>query len=149
MRQSIAGFRTNSQDIDPIREKSREFHQRKSEQMSTMAPPRIYNLRDRLVVEPGDDYAYLYESQLDELAILPLLAKSIEPARLVIDMSHVRFIGSASIGHFVRVAKTLSDRDGWLKLANLNKFCRAAIGVSKLDSILRCAASIEEAVGDE
>ena len=116
--------------------------------MTSIAPPRIGTCGNAFVTELSTDYSHLYEPMLEDLAVLPLLAASIEPPRLVIDMSNVQFIGSAAIGYFVTVAKTLNKRGGWLKLANPGQFCRAAIGLSNLDIVMPCTDSVETAVGE-
>lgn len=79
------------------------------------------------VIELGEEFASLYENKLDQLQLLPMLAKSVSPARMVVDMSHVKFIGSALIGKFVDVSKTLAARNGSFGLLNANEYCRTVI----------------------
>lgn len=114
--------------------------------MTTPTVPRIYTQRDVFIVELGTEYSHLYESLLDGLTILPLLAESVDQPRLVIDMKNVKFIGSAVIGHFVTVSKKLAERGGRLMLANTNQFCRAAVKLSNLDSMMPCVDSLDLAV---
>ena len=127
----------------PFRTTFQDSELNKQEFMTTPAPPTLRIHRGIFVVELGSDYSHLYESMLNDLALLPLLAASIEPAELVIDLSPVEFLGSAAIGHFVSVAKTLNARGGSLRLAAANNFCRTAISLSKLESLMPCIDSVD------
>lgn len=97
------------------------------------------------IIELGEEFASLYENKLDQLQLLPVLAKSVSPARVVVDMSHVQFIGSALIGKFVDVSKTLAARNGSFGLLNANEYCRTVINLTKLASFLPHYGSLEEA----
>lgn len=99
------------------------------------------------VVTLGSEYSHLHENMLDSLAVLPLLADCIVPPRMVIDMAPVQFIGSALIGHLVAISQRLAAREnGALGLCNLNKFCRTALSVLNLDTMLQTFDSAESAV---
>ena len=64
--------------------------------MTTIAPPQVRCSHGVFVVELGSDYSHLYESLVEHLAILSLLADSAASARVVLDLSNVDFIRSAN-----------------------------------------------------
>ncbi len=115
--------------------------------MENSPPPSVSFADGVFVVTLGPEYSHLHENMLDNLALLPLLADCISPARMLIDMAPVQFIGSALIGHLVAINKRLTAREeGALALCNLNKFCKTALSVSNLDSIIQTFDSTENAV---
>lgn len=115
--------------------------------MENSPPPSVSFADGVFVITLGPEYFHLHENMLENLALLPLLADSIVPPRMLIDMAPVQFIGSALIGHLVAINKRLTAReDGALGLCNLNKFCRTALSVSNLDSLLQTFDSPENAV---
>ncbi|MEO2017293.1 MAG: STAS domain-containing protein [Fuerstiella sp.] len=115
--------------------------------MENSPPPSVSFADGVFVITMGPEYSHLHENMLESLALLPLLADSIVPARMVIDMAPVQFIGSALIGHLVAINQRLIARDdGALALCNLNKFCKTALSVSNLDTLLQTIDSPETAV---
>jgi anti-anti-sigma factor len=78
------------------------------------------------------------------LQLLPLLAQSVSPARLVVDMSNVKYIGSALIGKFLGVSRILAARNGSFGLVNMNGYCRTVISLTKLARFLPRHDSLEE-----
>ena len=117
--------------------------------MENCPPPSVSFADGVFVVTLGPEYTHLHENMLDSLALLPLLADSVVPARMVIDLAPVQFIGSALIGHLVAISQRLAARqDGALALCNLNKFCRTALSVSNLDSMMQTFESAETAVAE-
>jgi anti-anti-sigma factor len=115
--------------------------------MERSLPPYVSCNNGVFVITLGPEHSHLHENMLDSLAILPLLADCIVPPRMVIDMSPVQFIGSALIGHLVTISQRLAAREnGALGLCNLNKFCRTALSVSNLDSLIQTFDSAEMAV---
>ncbi|MCP4783204.1 MAG: STAS domain-containing protein [Fuerstiella sp.] len=115
--------------------------------MENSLPPSVSFADGVFVITLGPEYSHLHENMLDNLALLPMLADSIVPPRMVIDMAPVQFIGSALIGHLVAISQRLSAREeGALGLCNLNKFCKTALSVSNLDSMMQTFDSPEAAV---
>lgn len=115
--------------------------------MNSIAPPEVLHINGVTIVRPGADYSNLFESLLDRLAIVQDLAASVNPPRLLMDMQHVRFIGSAFLGRMVQACKTLSARDGGqLGLCNLSAFCSAAFSTAKLDSMIPQFKTLDDAV---
>jgi anti-anti-sigma regulatory factor len=78
---------------------------------------------------------------------LDQLAESVTPPRLVIDMQHVKFIGSAFLGRMITLHKLMTARDsGRFALCDLSMFCRTAVSGAKLDQLLEVFESVEDAV---
>ena len=118
-----------------------------SANMQGIAPPEVLNQDSVTVVRLGEDYANFYENMLPNLSFMQPLAASISPPRLVVDMQHVKFVGSAFLGYMVTVHKTLAAREsGRFALCGLSPFCRSAMSVSKLDQLLEIFDTVEDAV---
>ncbi|MFM7056292.1 MAG: STAS domain-containing protein [Planctomycetota bacterium] len=99
------------------------------------------------ILRPGQNFASLFENDLDDAGIHPEFAARLASPRLVLDLRHVRFIGSAFLGRCVAIHKILSQRPGGrLALCELNAFARAAVTVASLDEVLAVYDSCEEAV---
>jgi anti-anti-sigma factor len=99
------------------------------------------------VVRPGAGFSNLYESLLDQLGLNAEFVNSLPAPRLVIDMQHVKFIGSAFIGKMVSLHKTLTPREsGGFALCGLSSFCRAALSIAKLDTVLDVFPTVDDAV---
>lgn len=115
--------------------------------MTAVNPPEVSVIRSVTVICPGADFSNLYESLIDQLGISPQFLDELNPPKLLIDMRHVKFVGSAFLGRMVFVHKTLSAREaGRFGMCGLNSFCRAALSVSKLDSVLDVFPAVEEGV---
>ena len=97
------------------------------------------------VLRPGEEFASLFENDLDAAGLTTDLARTIDPPLLVIDLVNVRFIGSAFLGRCVLLQKTLRARQGGLALCHLNSFGSTALSVAGLDQVIPLYATIEEA----
>lgn len=104
--------------------------------MTGVSAPTVSFNDDRYIVQLGPGYSHLQENILEHLAILPQLAESIEPRRLILDMREVKFMGSAFMGLLVHVSRKLTQRNGSLALKNTNKFCQTVIQLAGLASII-------------
>ena len=116
--------------------------------MLKIAPPVVKTSDSVFILELGKDYAHLHENLLEHFAILPLLADSVEPAQLVLDMHNVKTIGSALLGQLIAVSKRLSDRNGSFAISRASSFCKTAINAARLDSMLPTYESMQQAVHD-
>jgi anti-anti-sigma factor len=115
--------------------------------MQGISPPEVLNQDSVTIVRLGADYANFYENLLPNLSFMQPLAQSINPPRLVVDMQHVKFVGSAFLGFMVSVHKTLAVREsGRFALCGLSPFCRSAVSVSKLDRVFEVFDTMEDAV---
>ncbi|MEQ9406071.1 MAG: STAS domain-containing protein [Fuerstiella sp.] len=114
--------------------------------MERIKPPAVRFVDGVFVIEPGDDYSHLHKNVLEHLTLLPLLAESIQPPLLVLDMKPVQFIGSAAIGELVLVSRRLKSRHGAFALASANRFCQTTLGLASLESMLPNFESTEAAI---
>lgn len=96
------------------------------------------------VVGLGEELSHLQEGVLSDLEFLSQLAQSIDPPRLAIEMSHVKYLGSAAIGKFVDISKTLRERGGTIGLLNANAFCQSVISLARLEPLLPTVERLEE-----
>ncbi|MEY3174960.1 MAG: hypothetical protein RLZZ436_2874 [Planctomycetota bacterium] len=115
--------------------------------MSAAQPPEILLDGPVTVIRPGANFSSLFENDLDDAGIRVEFAAQLQSPRLLLDLRHVRFVGSAFLGRCVAICKVLSQRpEGQLALCELNSFARAAVSVTALDQVLRVYDSYEEAV---
>ena len=102
---------------------------------------------DVLVMTFGTSYDSLDVDSLDELGGLLLTeAATVEPPRIVLDMSRTIFIGSTFIEILVRAWKRLTERGGTMVLCGVQPFCAEVIRVTRLDTLWETYSSLEEAV---
>jgi anti-sigma B factor antagonist len=88
------------------------------------------------VIELAAAYDSLDEDALDDFAdVLLTEAVTVDPPRMVIDLSKTTFIGSMFIELLVRAWKRLSERGGGLALCGLHPFCAEVLQASRLDTI--------------
>ena len=115
--------------------------------MQDIAPPEILKQNSVTIIRFGKDYANFYENMLGNLSFIKHLAETATPPRLVIEMQHVKFIGSAFLGRMVAVHKTLTAREsGRFALCGLSPFCQAAVSATKLNTLFEIFDTMEDAV---
>ena len=113
--------------------------------MTFINPPEMSVVNSVTEISLGTDFSNLYESLIDQLGMSPKFLEELNPPKLLIDMKHVKFVGSAFLGRMVFVHKTLTAREsGRVAMCGLNSFCRAALSVSKLDSVLEVFPTVED-----
>ena len=140
-----AESRPSGQFFDPVFE-----HQSSGKlKMSAVDPPEVSVIKSVTVISLGSDFSNLYESLIDQLGLSPQFLEELNPPKLLIDMKHVKFVGSAFLGRMVFVHKTLSARDaGRVAMCGLNSFCRAALSVSRLDTLLEVFPTVDDGVAE-
>lgn len=104
--------------------------------MTSALPVSIRFSDDCFVVDLSPEMSHLQEPLHESLTMLPQLADLVVPARLQLDMTHVKFIGSAFIGLLVTVRKRLAGRGGTFELRNANKYCQTTIRLVGLEKLL-------------
>jgi anti-anti-sigma factor len=115
--------------------------------MSVNQPSEILQDGAVTILRPGQNFASLFENDLDDAGIRLDFAAQLPSPRLVLDLRHVRFIGSAFLGRCVAICKLLGQQQGGkLALCELNPFAKAAVAVASLNEILPVYHSCEEAV---
>ena len=116
--------------------------------MSTIPPVSVRYLDGVFVVKLDSSFSDLYAGSLDQIQILTALADSAEPARIVVDMTNVEVMGSATISLLMTAARKLINRQGAIALANLSRFCLAAINTTCPDSMLPTFDSTAAAIAE-
>jgi len=99
------------------------------------------------IVTLGPSYASLDDETLDELGgLLLTTAATVEPPRLVLDMSATEYIGSAFIELLVRVWKRLTDRGGTMAVCGLTPLCREVLQTSRVDGLWESYPGLADAL---
>ena len=99
------------------------------------------------VIELGPSYESLDEPDLEDLGSLLLTkAATIEPPRLLLDLSQTRFIGSTFIELLVRAWKRLASRGGTMALCAVQPFCAEVIHVTRLDTLWEMFSTRDRAI---
>ena len=115
--------------------------------MHDITPPEVLRQNSVTIIRLGEDYASLYENMLENLSFIQQLAQSATPPYIVVDLRHVKFIGSAFLGLMVTTYKTTTAREsGRFALCGLNTFCQTAISISKLEKLIEIFDTAEDAV---
>ncbi|MBW3540983.1 MAG: STAS domain-containing protein [Planctomycetes bacterium] len=100
------------------------------------------------VLALGPRYESVDEHVLDEIREATLeAARTADPPRLVIDLSHTNFFGSAFIEILFRAYNRLNERpDGRFAISGLTQYCAEIIQVTHLDRLWSVYGTREEAV---
>ena len=89
------------------------------------------------MIELGPEFENLDEQAL-ELLREPVLeaAQTADPPRVVLDLSHTRFFGSAFIELLFRAFSRVNERQGGVfALSGLTEYCAEVIAVTHLDRL--------------
>lgn len=101
-----------------------------------MQKPEITSEQGVTIVFPGPDYDSIYESSLKQFDGILDLAKTVEPPRMVLDLTHAEYFGSAFLALLIRLSNRISvQRSGRFGICHLSKFCRAVITAAKMDKL--------------
>ncbi|MGQ4366042.1 STAS domain-containing protein [Streptomyces sp. SAS_272] len=77
-----------------------------------------------------------------------LLARdeTIVPPRIVADLSGVTFMDSTGINVFVTAHQTVSDTDGWVRIAGAQESVLRVLEVVGVDALIACHPTLEHAL---
>jgi anti-anti-sigma regulatory factor len=99
------------------------------------------------IVYPTESVSDLYEGQLEVVGLTTGFASSLATPLMIVDMRNVKFVGSAFLGRMIAIQKELASKpNGRLALVEMCSFCRAALTVSKLDTVLEIYPTIADAL---
>ena len=99
------------------------------------------------VIHLGPEYENLDESLLDELrAAILEVAETATPPKVVLDLSHTKFFGSAFIEIMFRAWKRLESRGGKFGLSGLTPYCAEIVEVTHLDRLWKIFPDRDSAV---
>ncbi len=111
-------------------------------------PPVVATQNGVTVVSLGPEYENLDEAILEELqqAILAA-ADEAEPPRMVLDLSHTQFFGSAFLEVLLQARNRLMARDGGrFAISGLTTYCAEVISITHLDRVWEIYKTVDEAV---
>lgn len=124
--------------------------------MTTARTPTTQKQNGVTVISLGPEYESLDEHLLEDLKDLLLTAaQQADPPRVVLDLSHTRFFGSAFLEILFRMWNRLRAREeGRLCISGLSPYCREVLEVTHLDRLWDIRETRDEAVqllqnGDE
>jgi len=113
-------------------------------------------IKPRISVEYAENAAiaaFTDESILEEKDIQALqesimsVIEQAERINLILDFSNVRFLSSSVLGLLIRISKEVYERDGQLKLCNINPKIHEIFKITRLNKIFDIYKDIEGAVG--
>ena len=103
--------------------------------------------RDVTVIELGPDYRSLDDEALAEFGeLLIRTATTVDPPRVVLDMSATDYVGSTFLELLVRAWKRLRERGGTMVLCGVQPFCSEVLRVSRLDTLWDSFPAQDQAV---
>ncbi len=98
----------------------------------------IVTLTDEKILEENDIRA-LQESIMS-------VVEQAERINLVLDFQNVRFLSSAVLGLLIRISKKVYERDGQLRLCNINPKIHEIFKITRLTKIFDIYQDLESAV---
>jgi anti-sigma B factor antagonist len=78
-------------------------------------------------------------------SIIPVIEQA-ERINLILDFCNVRFLSSAVLGLLIRISKKIYERDGQLRLCNINPKIYEAFKITRLTKIFDIYKDTEDAV---
>ncbi len=108
---------------------------------------RSFRKRDVTIIEFGPSYDSLDDETLEEAGgFLLTEAVCADPPRMILDLSHTRFIGSSFIELLVRAWKRLKERGGTMALCGVQPFCAEVLEITRLTTLWKIYATQAEAL---
>lgn len=102
---------------------------------------------DVTVIVLDEQYDNLDEPALETAAVELLeVAKTADPALIVVDMGRTKFFGSAFLGTLFRVWRRLTARGGKLSVCSATGPCAEVLEVTQVDRLWSLFDTREEAV---
>ncbi len=100
------------------------------------------------IVTLGPEYENLEDTELETLkGVMLEVAEQADPPVVVLDLSHLRFFGSALIEALFRAWNHLKARPGGrLSLCGLTSYCREVVEITHLDQLWSIFETREDAI---
>jgi anti-anti-sigma factor len=116
--------------------------------MAGAQKPKVEQRGSVTVVLLGSDFENLDEAVLDAASSVILdVSQSADPPRVVIDLSHTRFFGSAFIEILFRAWNRLNaEKGGRFCISGLTPYCREVLEVTHLDRLWTLFETADDAV---
>jgi anti-sigma B factor antagonist len=76
------------------------------------------------------------------------VVEPVEQIKLILDFGHVRFLSSAVLGLLIRLSKRIYEKEGQLKLCNINPKIYEIFKITRLTTTFDIHKDVESAVED-
>jgi len=86
-----------------------------------------------------------HDIQLLQDSIMSVIEQS-EQIKLILDFCNVRFLSSAVLGLLIKVSKKVYERNGLLKLCNINQKIHEIFKITRLTKVFDIYKDIESAI---
>lgn len=120
----------------------------KGQMLMTPIKPRItVDYTDKAVIIAFADERILEDK--DVAAVQHAIMSVVEQTKrinLILDFSNVKFLSSAVLGLLIRVSKKVYERDGQLRLCNINPKIYEIFKITRLTKVFEIYADMENAV---
>lgn len=97
----------------------------------------IVTLTDEKILEENDIRAV-------QDSIMPVIEQA-ERMNLIVDFQNVRFLSSSVLGLLIRISKKIYERDGELRLCNINPKIHEIFKITRLTKVFDIYPDIESA----
>ena len=117
--------------------------------MAEIKPRISVEYRDNATIVGFTDEKILEERDIK--ALRDSIMSVVEPSKrikLILDFSNVRFLSSAVLGLLIRLSKRIYEKDGQLKLCNINTNIFEIFKITRLTTTFDIHKDIESAVED-
>ena len=96
------------------------------------------------------DEKILEEKDISELqeSIMSLIESDAGKTKLILDFGNVRFLSSAVLGLLIRISKRIYEREGRLRLCNINPKIYEIFKITRLTKIFDIYSDVESAAED-
>ena len=104
---------------------------------------------EKAIIVSFTDEKILEERDINALqeSIMSVVEQA-ERIKLILDFSNVRFLSSAVLGLLIRLSKRIYEKDGQLKLCNINPKIFEIFKITRLTSTFDIYQDVESAVED-
>ena len=115
--------------------------------MTAIKPRITVDYADKAIIITFADEKILEEKDIEAIqqALISVIEQS-ERINLVLDFCNVRFLSSAVLGLLIRISKKVYERDGQLRLCNINPKIYEIFKITRLTRIFEIYRDAEDAV---
>lgn len=115
--------------------------------MAKIKPRISVEYSDNATIVTFTDEKILEESDIKALqeSIISIVEQA-DRLNLILDFSNVRFLSSAVLGLLIRISKKIYERDGQLRLCNINPKIYEIFKITRLNKIFDIYQDVESAI---
>jgi len=118
--------------------------------LMTQIKPRIsVDYTDKAVIITFADEKILEDNDISAVqeAVMSIVEQT-QRINLILDFGNVKFLSSAVLGLLIRISKKVYERDGRLRLCNINSKIYEIFKITRLTKIFEIYPDVENAVED-